>query len=147
MSVYPSDATTAHGFHDDHLVFNQPNTALLSLVLMMGTFFLAFFLRKLRNSRFLGGKVLFLLTLFLRFQCAKEKNEIFLLTIAVNLNFQCSQARRIIGDFGIPISILVFVMMDCSIPDTYTQVTLFKANHSQLTEELIVYFILTIDGR
>uniref|UniRef100_A0A674P3R5 Anion exchange protein 3 n=1 Tax=Takifugu rubripes TaxID=31033 RepID=A0A674P3R5_TAKRU len=65
---------------------NQPNTALLSLVLMMGTFFLAFFLRKLRNSRFLGGK-----------------------------------ARRIIGDFGIPISILVFVMMDCSIPDTYTQ--------------------------
>ncbi|TWW80470.1 Anion exchange protein 3 [Takifugu flavidus] len=86
MSVYPSDATTANGFHDDHLVFNQPNTALLSLVLMMGTFFLAFFLRKLRNSRFLGGK-----------------------------------ARRIIGDFGIPISILVFVMMDCSIPDTYTQ--------------------------
>lgn len=47
--------------------------------------------------------------------------------IAVNLKtFQCSQARRIIGDFGIPISILVFVMMDCSIPDTYTQVTLFK---------------------
>lgn len=38
-------------------VLNQPNTALLSLVLMLGTFFVAFFLRKLRNSRFLGGKV------------------------------------------------------------------------------------------
>uniref|UniRef100_A0A8C6VVP8 Anion exchange protein 3 n=1 Tax=Nothobranchius furzeri TaxID=105023 RepID=A0A8C6VVP8_NOTFU len=67
-------------------VFNQPNTALLSLVLMMGTFFVAFFLRKFRNSRFLGGK-----------------------------------ARRIIGDFGIPISILVSVLVDYSITDTYTQ--------------------------
>lgn len=36
---------------------NQPNTALLSLILMLGTFFIAFFLRKFRNSRFLGGKV------------------------------------------------------------------------------------------
>lgn len=83
MSVYPSDATTAHGFHDDHLVFNQPNTALLSLVLMMGTFFLAFFLRKLRNSRFLGGKVLFQFTLFLHFQCTDENNEMFPVTVAV----------------------------------------------------------------
>lgn len=51
----------------------------------------------------------------------------FPLTIAVLVNvnqtFQCSQARRIIGDFGIPISILVFVMIDYSISDTYTQVT------------------------
>lgn len=38
--------------------------------------------------------------------------------------FFCSyqQARRIIGDFGIPISILVFVVVDYSITDTYTQV-------------------------
>ncbi|XP_007501706.1 anion exchange protein 3 isoform X8 [Monodelphis domestica] len=64
----------------------QPNTALLSLILMLGTFLLAFFLRKFRNSRFLGGK-----------------------------------ARRIIGDFGIPISILVMVLVDYSIIDTYTQ--------------------------
>lgn len=55
----------------------------------------------------------------------------FPVTVAVNFKtFQCSQARRIIGDFGIPISILVFVMMDCSIPDTYTQVTLFKVTQS-----------------
>lgn len=33
------------------------------------------------------------------------------------------QARRIIGDFGIPISILVSVFVDYSITDTYTQVT------------------------
>uniref|UniRef100_A0A8C5QWV0 Anion exchange protein n=1 Tax=Leptobrachium leishanense TaxID=445787 RepID=A0A8C5QWV0_9ANUR len=36
----------------------QPNTALLSLILMSGTFLLAFFLRKFKNSRFLGGKKL-----------------------------------------------------------------------------------------
>lgn len=83
LAVYPTDPIP-----DDQTgpIFNQPNTALLSLVLMMGTFFVAFFLRKFRNSRFLGGK-----------------------------------ARRIIGDFGIPISILVSVLVDYSIPDTYTQ--------------------------
>ncbi|XP_077436827.1 anion exchange protein 3 isoform X1 [Vanacampus margaritifer] len=83
MAWYPGDATPPSELQD---VQNQPNTALLSLVLMMGTFFLAFFLRKFRNSRFLGGK-----------------------------------ARRIIGDFGIPISILVSVFVDYSITDTYTQ--------------------------
>uniref|UniRef100_A0A3Q1FDV9 Anion exchange protein n=2 Tax=Acanthochromis polyacanthus TaxID=80966 RepID=A0A3Q1FDV9_9TELE len=87
MALYPSDfnpSAEMQSFGDP--VFNQPNTALLSLVLMMGTFFVAFFLRKFRNSRFLGGK-----------------------------------ARRIIGDFGIPISILVSVLVDYSITDTYTQ--------------------------
>lgn len=58
MAVYPSDSTPTNGFQDlDYPIYNQPNTALLSLVLMMGTFFVAFFLRKFRNSRFLGGKV------------------------------------------------------------------------------------------
>lgn len=57
MLEYPKDdPLTAGATHVEH-VTNQPNTSLLSLVLMMGTFFLAFFLRKLRNSRFLGGKV------------------------------------------------------------------------------------------
>lgn len=35
----------------------KPNTALLSLVLMAGTFFLALFLRQFKNSVFLPGKV------------------------------------------------------------------------------------------
>ncbi|KAM9802531.1 anion exchange protein 3 isoform 2-T2 [Syngnathus typhle] len=83
MAWYPGDSTPPSELQE---VQSQPNTALLSLVLMMGTFFLAFFLRKFRNSRFLGGK-----------------------------------ARRIIGDFGIPISILVTVLVDYSITDTYTQ--------------------------
>ncbi|XP_069010952.1 anion exchange protein 3 [Embiotoca jacksoni] len=85
MAMYPTHSTTGEEDYQNP-VFNQPNTALLSLVLMMGTFFVAFFLRKFRNSRFLGGK-----------------------------------ARRVIGDFGIPISILVSVLLDYSVTDTYTQ--------------------------
>lgn len=67
-------------------VTGQPNTALLSLVLMAGTFFIAFFLRKFKNSRFFPGRI-----------------------------------RRLIGDFGVPIAILVMVLVDYSIRDTYTQ--------------------------
>ncbi|KAM4028673.1 anion exchange protein 2 [Anomaloglossus baeobatrachus] len=67
-------------------VTGQPNTALLSLVLMAGTFFIAFFLRKLKNSNFFPGRV-----------------------------------RRVIGDFGVPIAILIMVLIDFSITDTYTQ--------------------------
>lgn len=36
---------------------SQPNTALLSLVLMAGTFFLAMLLRKFKNSSYFPGKV------------------------------------------------------------------------------------------
>ncbi|XP_042643397.1 band 3 anion transport protein isoform X6 [Tyto alba] len=64
----------------------EPNTALLSLVLMAGTFFLALFLRKFKNSSFLPGKV-----------------------------------RRLIGDFGVPISIFIMALADFFIKDTYTQ--------------------------
>uniref|UniRef100_A0A8B9Q7C3 Anion exchange protein n=1 Tax=Apteryx owenii TaxID=8824 RepID=A0A8B9Q7C3_APTOW len=74
------------GGHAASKVTGQPNTALLSLVLMAGTFFIAFFLRKFKNSRFFPGRI-----------------------------------RRLIGDFGVPIAILVMVLVDYSIQDTYTQ--------------------------
>lgn len=67
-------------------VLGEPNTALLSLVLMAGTFFIAFYLRKFKNSAFFPGRL-----------------------------------RRIIGDFGVPIAILIMVLVDYSIDDTYTQ--------------------------
>ncbi len=41
------------------------------------------------------------------------------------------KARRIIGDFGIPISILISVLVDCTIPETYTQVTALVNSHVQ----------------
>uniref|UniRef100_A0A8C4RXZ2 Anion exchange protein n=1 Tax=Erpetoichthys calabaricus TaxID=27687 RepID=A0A8C4RXZ2_ERPCA len=67
-------------------VTGEPNTALLSLVLMAGTFFIAFYLRKFKNSSFFPGRI-----------------------------------RRIIGDFGVPIAILIMVLVDYSIKDTFTQ--------------------------
>uniref|UniRef100_A0A671P7W6 Anion exchange protein n=1 Tax=Sinocyclocheilus anshuiensis TaxID=1608454 RepID=A0A671P7W6_9TELE len=68
------------------LVVGEPNTALLSLVLMSGTFFIAFYLRKFKNSAFFPGRL-----------------------------------RRVIGDFGVPIAILLVVLVDYSIRDTYSQ--------------------------
>ncbi|NWI87375.1 B3A2 protein, partial [Pitta sordida] len=82
-SAANGSATAARGTPK---VTGQPNTALLSLVLMAGTFFIAFFLRKFKNSRFFPGRI-----------------------------------RRLIGDFGVPIAILVMVLVDYSIQDTYTQ--------------------------
>uniref|UniRef100_A0A3P9J2B5 Anion exchange protein n=1 Tax=Oryzias latipes TaxID=8090 RepID=A0A3P9J2B5_ORYLA len=67
-------------------VSGEPNTALLSLVLMAGTFFIAFYLRKFKNSAFFPGRL-----------------------------------RRMIGDFGVPIAILIMVLVDYSVEDTYTQ--------------------------
>uniref|UniRef100_A0A8D3EG64 Anion exchange protein n=1 Tax=Scophthalmus maximus TaxID=52904 RepID=A0A8D3EG64_SCOMX len=67
-------------------VVGEPNTALLSFVLMSGTYFIAFYLRKFKNSSFFPGRL-----------------------------------RRIIGDFGVPIAILIMVLVDYSVEDTYTQ--------------------------
>merc|ERR1712106_385048 len=64
----------------------QPNTALLSMILMFGTFFIAYFLRIFRNSQFLGRN-----------------------------------ARRALGDFGVPIAIVIMVLVDYSSGDTYTE--------------------------
>ncbi|XP_067140255.1 band 3 anion transport protein-like [Centruroides vittatus] len=67
-------------------MINQPNTALLSTIMMIGTFFIAHFLRHFRNSKFLGRS-----------------------------------ARRALGDFGVPIAIIIMVGLDASIKDSYTQ--------------------------
>jgi len=64
----------------------QPNTALLSAILMFGTFFIAYFLRIFRNSQFLG-----------------------------------KYARRALGDFGVPIGIVIMVMVDFLSGDVFTE--------------------------
>ncbi|XP_018408241.1 PREDICTED: band 3 anion transport protein [Nanorana parkeri] len=66
--------------------YPQPNTALLSLLLMVGAFFIAYFFRQFKNSSFFPGKL-----------------------------------RRIMGDFGVPIAILIMVSIDFLIKDTYTK--------------------------
>jgi len=64
----------------------QPNTALLSMILMFGTFFIAYFLRIFRNSQFLGRN-----------------------------------ARRALGDYGVPLAIVIMVLVDFSTGETYTE--------------------------
>ncbi|XP_035025551.1 anion exchange protein 2a isoform X1 [Hippoglossus stenolepis] len=84
VSPFPCNYTTVAG--NPGKVVGEPNTALLSLLLMAGTYFIAFYLRKFKNSSFFPGRL-----------------------------------RRIIGDFGVPIAILIMVLVDYSAEDTYTQ--------------------------
>lgn len=65
---------------------NEPNTALFCTILALGTFFIAYYLRHFRNSKFLGRS-----------------------------------ARRALGDFGVPIAIIVMVLLDYVTPGTYTE--------------------------
>ncbi|XP_073346908.1 anion exchange protein 2a [Pagrus major] len=81
-------------------VVGEPNTALLSFVLMAGTYFIAFYLRKFKNSSFFPGRL-----------------------------------RRIIGDFGVPIAILIMVLVDYSVEDTYTQKLSVPSGFSVSTPE------------
>lgn len=88
-----------------------PNTALLSMCLMFGCFFIAFFLRQFKNGTFLPGKVRF-----------KKKKKITFMCFFILINILCQQVRRLIGDFGVPIAIFLMIVVDYSIQDTYTQV-------------------------
>ncbi|XP_068424174.1 anion exchange protein 2a isoform X1 [Clinocottus analis] len=85
-TVSPSVCNYTAAARDPGKVVGEPNTALLSFVLMAGTYFIAFYLRKFKNSSFFPGRL-----------------------------------RRIIGDFGVPIAILLMVLVDYSVEDTYTQ--------------------------
>ncbi|KAK1875285.1 Anion exchange protein 2 [Dissostichus eleginoides] len=86
ITVSPSLCNFTSAAGDPGKVVGEPNTALLSFVLMVGTYFIAFYLRKFKNSSFFPGTL-----------------------------------RRIIGDFGVPIAILIMVLVDYSVEDTYTQ--------------------------
>ncbi|XP_064098024.1 anion exchange protein 3-like isoform X2 [Macrobrachium nipponense] len=79
----------------------QPNTALLSFILTMGTFIIAIKLKNFRNSKFLGRSV-----------------------------------RRALGDFGVPISIVLMVSLDVLIKDTYTDKLTMPAGLSPSNPEV-----------
>lgn len=85
-----SNGTLFNGTNADGETVNsanspQPNTALLSLILTFGTFYIAIKLKHFRNSKYLGRTV-----------------------------------RRALGDFGVPIAIVIAVTLDYLIQDTYT---------------------------
>ncbi|XP_076031452.1 band 3 anion transport protein-like isoform X2 [Oratosquilla oratoria] len=79
------DGVNADGKEVDAMNPAQPNTSLLSFILMIGTFIIAYKLKHFRNSKFLGRSV-----------------------------------RRALGDFGVPISIVLMVTVDFLVRDTYT---------------------------
>jgi hypothetical protein len=60
----------------------QPNTALLSTILMFGTFFIGYFLKEFRNSVFLGEKVR-----ENKFEILYQKNVLFKILINVSKFF------------------------------------------------------------
>ena len=53
----PNSTEAPSNFPESFLMENQPNTALLSVILTLGTFFIAYFLKQFRNSKFLGRSV------------------------------------------------------------------------------------------
>jgi len=56
-TVSPSLCNYTAAAGDPGKVVGEPNTALLSFVLMVGTYFIAFYLRKFKNSSFFPGTV------------------------------------------------------------------------------------------
>lgn len=56
-TVSPSLCNYTAAAEDPGKVVGEPNTALLSFVLMAGTYFIAFYLRKFKNSSFFPGRV------------------------------------------------------------------------------------------
>jgi len=76
--------TTGCAFPDP--IVGQPNTALLSMFLMLGTFFVAYWLRIMRTSHYMG-----------------------------------KSARKAMGDFGVPIAIVLMVGISFAAQDTFTE--------------------------
>ncbi|KAM9789339.1 anion exchange protein 2a [Neosynchiropus ocellatus] len=109
----------------------DPNIALMSLLLMGGTFLMACYLRKFRNSSFFPGRVS---TTVYTCTCTctrtRTRTRTRTLTLSVVL-----QLRRVIGDFGVPISILVMVLADVASGDTYTQKLRVPSGFSVSTPE------------
>lgn len=106
--------------HEVEVERAYPNTALLSMCLMFGCFFIAYFLRMFKNGHYLPGPVR---------PCvvpAAGPGDLALVSLDLLCSSLCiiglSQIRRLIGDFGVPIAIFVMIAIDISISDAYTQV-------------------------
>lgn len=90
------------------ILFPQPNTALFCTMLTLSTFIIAYYLRIFRNGKFLGRSVSV-------FTGNEFTSEIF----KIRYTKQCNhfvQARRALGDFGVPIAIVLMVGLSSLIP-------------------------------
>ncbi len=71
----------------------QPNTALLSCILIAATFLIAFALRSVRNSRYFGRQV---------------RPVPYHRSIDITIH----QVRKTVGDFGLSLSVIIVVLID-----------------------------------
>jgi hypothetical protein len=96
----------------------EPNTALLTAIIVFSTFILAFMLKKLRESFYLGKHVsYYFLSIFYLFS-----------TIWLQSNFEYSyllKLRRAIGDFGVLIAISVIALAGFLPESSLFNLTLF----------------------
>lgn len=57
IKILFSDTELINPIDHQPMITKQPNTALLCTILALGTFFVAYYLRHFRNSKFLGRNV------------------------------------------------------------------------------------------
>ena len=85
---YSESGAYSHGKGHYDKVMNEPNTALLSTILIFGTFLIAYFLRIFRNSKFLGRSV----SVFSRSICTSFK--LCILTLYQSFGKHCGKRRK-----------------------------------------------------
>lgn len=52
------------------------------------------------------------------------------------------QVRRLIGDFGVPISMFLMIVLDYNIADTYTQVSSCDLDHISFLWTVLTIFLM-----
>ncbi|XP_059180675.1 solute carrier family 4 member 1b (Diego blood group) [Centropristis striata] len=122
-----------------------PNTALLSMCLMLGCFFIAFFLRQFKNGTFLPGKVRRLLgdfgvpiAIFLMIVVDYNINDTYTQKLVVPKGLMVSNpAKRgwLINPFGEHKTFPVWVMFACCVPALLVFILIFL--ESQITTLIV----------
>ncbi|TNN28248.1 Band 3 anion exchange protein [Liparis tanakae] len=120
-----------------------PNTALLSMCLMLGCFFIAFFLRQFKNGTFLPGKVRRLLgdfgvpiAIFLMIVVDYAVDDTYTQKLVVPKGLTVSNPSRrgwLINPFGEHRAFPVWVMFACCVPALLVFILIFL--ESQITTE------------
>uniref|UniRef100_A0AAQ5XE91 Anion exchange protein n=1 Tax=Amphiprion ocellaris TaxID=80972 RepID=A0AAQ5XE91_AMPOC len=129
----------------DHLNSPYPNTALLSMCLMLGCFFIAYFLRQFKNGTFLPGKVRRLLgdfgvpiAIFLMIVVDYNVNDTYTQKLVVPKGLMVSNpAKRgwLINPFGEHKPFPVWLMFACCVPALLVFILIFL--ESQITTLII----------
>ncbi|XP_074476392.1 solute carrier family 4 member 1b (Diego blood group) [Sebastes fasciatus] len=124
---------------------SYPNTALLSMCLMLGCFFIAFFLRQFKNGTFLPGKVRRLLgdfgvpiAIFLMIVVDYSINDTYTQKLVVPKGLMVSNPSKrgwLINPFGEHKVFPVWVMIACCVPALLVFILIFL--ESQITTLIV----------